>query len=87
MFVHMQARLLEAAVTVPKARDDCRERGRSGSTSGGLGGAGGGGQSEIQLQRQRVVARRKALQRKLSEVRQLATLTASAVSASEADVP
>ncbi|KAL3161798.1 hypothetical protein ABBQ38_008890 [Trebouxia sp. C0009 RCD-2024] len=45
-----------------------RERGRSGSTSGGLGGAGGGGQSEIQLQRQRVVARRKALQRKLSEV-------------------
>ncbi|KAL3161447.1 hypothetical protein ABBQ32_010332 [Trebouxia sp. C0010 RCD-2024] len=45
-----------------------RERGRSGSSSGGLGGAGGGGQSEIQLQRQRVVARRKALQRKLSEV-------------------
>lgn len=48
----------------------CRERGRSGSSSGGLGGAGGGGQSELQLQRQRVITRRKALQRKLSEVRQ-----------------
>ena len=46
----------------------CRERGRSGSSSGGLGGAGGGGQSELQLQRQRLIARRKALQKKLSEV-------------------
>ena len=53
---------------------DCRERGRSGSSSGGLGGAGGGGQSELQLQRQRVITRRKALQRKLSEVRQIPLL-------------
>ena len=47
-----------------------RERGRSGSSTGGLGGAGGGGQSELQLQRQRLITRRKALQRKLSEVLQ-----------------
>lgn len=53
---------------------DCRERGRSGSSSGGLGGAGGGGQSELQLQRQRVIARRKALQRKLSEVNSIPVL-------------
>lgn len=45
-----------------------RERGRSGSSSGGLGGASGGGQSELQLQRQRLTVRRKALQKKLSEV-------------------
>ena len=45
-----------------------RERGRSGSSSGGLGGASGGGQSELQLQRQRLIVRRKALQKKLAEV-------------------
>lgn len=62
----------------------CRERGRSGSSSGGLGGAGGGGQSELQLQRQRVITRRKALQRKLSEVRQS---TAGCALVSDADQP
>ncbi|KAK9828582.1 hypothetical protein WJX72_000864 [[Myrmecia] bisecta] len=46
-----------------------RERGRSGSASGGLGGGGGGGESELQLQRRRIASRRKALQRKLQEVR------------------
>ena len=46
----------------------CRERGRSGSTSGGLGGAGGGGETELQLQRRRIGARMKAIQRKLDEV-------------------
>lgn len=64
----------------------CRERGRSGSSSGGLGGAGGGGQSELQLQRQRVITRRKALQRKLSEVRQITALTDVAL-VSDADQP
>ena len=49
----------------------CRERGRSGSTSGGLGGAGGGGETELQLQRRRIGARMKAIQRKLDEVSQL----------------
>ena len=58
---------------------DCRERGRSGSSSGGLGGAGGGGQSELQLQRQRVIARRKALQRKLSEVNSIPVLAGIAL--------
>ena len=57
----------------------CRERGRSGSSSGGLGGAGGGGQSELQLQRQRVITRRKALQHKLSEVRQITALSGLAL--------
>ena len=45
-----------------------RERGRSGSTSGGLGGAGGGGESELQLQRRRLRDRKKTLQAQLSEV-------------------
>ena len=47
----------------------CRERGRSGSTSGGLGGAGGGGESELQLQRRRLRDRQKTLRAQLGEVR------------------
>ena len=46
-----------------------RERGRSGGASGGLGGGGGSGESELNLQRQRIGSRRKALQRRLAEVR------------------
>ena len=46
-----------------------RERGRSGGTSGGLGGSGGGGETELQLQRRRIRERMKVLQRKLAEVR------------------
>ncbi len=59
---HVQGSWADAVTCV------CRERGRSGSSSGGLGGASGGGQSELQLQRQRLITRRKALQKKLSEV-------------------
>lgn len=47
----------------------CRERGRSGSTAGGLGGAGGGGESELQLQRRRLRDRQKTLRAQLGEVR------------------
>ncbi|KAK9826096.1 hypothetical protein WJX81_002388 [Elliptochloris bilobata] len=46
-----------------------RERGRSGSTSGGLGGAGGGGESELQLQRRHLRDRQKTLKTQLGEVR------------------
>jgi len=49
----------------------CRQRGRSGGSSGGLGGSAGGGESELNLQRQRLGSRRKALQRKLAEVRRM----------------
>ena len=63
---HVSAR--QSGPMLADAMSDCRERGWSGSSSGGLGGAGGGGQSELQLQRQRVITRRKALQRKLAEV-------------------
>eukprot|EP00873_Tetraselmis_striata_P011987 jgi/Tetstr1/432251/TSEL_002286.t1 len=45
-----------------------RERGRGSSSAGGLGGAAGGGESELRLQRQRIVRQRKALQQKLREV-------------------
>lgn len=46
-----------------------RGRGRSGGTSGGLGGGAGAGETELQLQRRRVDARRKALLLKLADVR------------------
>lgn len=46
-----------------------RGRGRSGGSSGGLGGGAGGGETELQLQRRRVDARRKALLLKLADVR------------------
>ena len=59
---------LHGTHSAAKALHACRERGRSGSSSGGLGGASGGGQSELQLQRQRLIVRRKALQKKLAEV-------------------
>jgi hypothetical protein len=45
-----------------------RERGRSGGMSGGLGGASGGGETELQLQKRRILERRKALQRRLLDV-------------------
>ncbi|PSC73950.1 GTP-binding chloroplastic [Micractinium conductrix] len=46
-----------------------RERGRSGSSTGGLGGAGGQGESELQLQRRRITDRRRQLLRGLEQVR------------------
>ena len=46
----------------------CRERGRSGGTSGGLGGSGGGGETELQLQRRRIRTRIATLNRQLAEV-------------------
>ena len=45
-----------------------RERGRSGSATGGLGAGGGQGESELQLQRRRITDRRKLLLRRLEEV-------------------
>lgn len=46
----------------------CRGRGRSGGSSGGLGGGSGAGETELQLQRRRIDARRRALRLKLGEV-------------------
>ena len=46
----------------------CRERGRSGGSSGGLGGGGGAGETELQLQRRRLRSRIKVLKRQLEDV-------------------
>ncbi|CAL5220216.1 g2192 [Coccomyxa viridis] len=46
-----------------------RERGRSGGSSGGLGGGGGAGETELQLQRRRLRSRIKVLKRQLEDVR------------------
>ena len=46
----------------------CRERGRSGTSSGGLGGGGGAGETELQLQRRRLRTRIKVLRRQLDDV-------------------
>lgn len=55
-----------------------RGRGRSGGSSGGLGGGSGAGETELQLQRRRIDARRKALRLKIGEVQLTRTVQRAA---------
>ena len=48
---------------------ECRQRGRSGGSEGGLGGGGGPGEAELRLQQTRLQQRLRALKMRLFDVR------------------